>query len=160
MMYPSIGRAVRRPEKWQRNAGSCWNINKAQWRKQGSRRCFLFKKPPPTAWLQRWSNGVKLLHYCYGYQALKWKREKKKKKKTVFWFKIQICSSVLSYTFYCWPGQSHLGIVQKISHQMSSLDYSAAQNGSIWPALLPAYHDEFIIWYYWSIWYYSPTQLQ
>lgn len=43
---------------------------------------------------------------------------------------------------------------------MSSLGNSARQNRSICPALLPTFQDEFIIWYYWSIWYYSPTQLQ
>lgn len=34
------------PAKGRRNAGSLWNINKAQWRKQGSRRHFLFQNHP------------------------------------------------------------------------------------------------------------------
>lgn len=56
------------PEKWQRNAGSRWNINKAQWRKKGSRRCFLFQNrlcvsaSRPKAAVTQWNS-------YYHYQA-------------------------------------------------------------------------------------------
>lgn len=63
MIYPSAGPGYSKPEKWQRNAGSRWNINKAQWRKQGSRRCFLFQNHLCVSadTRQQWHSGTGLL---------------------------------------------------------------------------------------------------
>ena len=60
----SPARASPSPEKWQRNAGSCWNVNKTQWRKRGVKAALPVPEPPLCVSLSRTEAAVTQCNCC------------------------------------------------------------------------------------------------